>query len=153
MMAQQKTQEFDIYTDGACTGNPGPGGWGYVVILKDGTTIEKSGSSAQTTNNRMEMMAAIEALEALSDHTKINLYTDSKYLQQGITSWIIKWRQNNWLNAKREPVKNQDLWQRLDELCLKHDVSWHWVKGHSDNTYNNKADILARQAIIALQIS
>ncbi len=153
MSKVKQDSPIEIYTDGACTGNPGPGGWGYVMILSDNRTVEKSGNTAQTTNNRMEMVAAIEALEALEKATKVNLYTDSKYLQQGITSWIIKWRQNNWLNAKREPVKNQDLWQKLDHLCLNLEVSWHWVKGHSDNIYNNKADILARQAIIALQIS
>jgi ribonuclease HI len=135
----------EIYTDGACSGNPGPGGWG--VYLKYRNTYKKlSGSEPETTNNRMELMAAIEALRALKYCCKVKLYTDSNYLKNGINEWIYKWKANNWLKNKKEPVKNADLWKLLDELRHKHEIEWIWVKGHSDNEGNDIADKLATEA-------
>lgn len=136
----------EIYTDGACSGNPGPGGWGAYMIYKN---IEKkiSGFEKSTTNNRMEIQAVIEALRKLKSPCKINLYTDSKYVMQGITEWINNWQKNNWLNSSKKPVKNSDLWQLLLQETSKHDILWHWVKGHADNEGNNIADELATSAI------
>ncbi len=140
-----------IYTDGACSGNPGVGGWGVVVIKK--TDIEKfNGYEKDTTNNRMELMAAIEGIAKQKIGEKITLYTDSKYVKDGITTWVINWRKNNWLTSAKKPVKNKDLWQRLDLLCGKYEVNWKWVRAHqedlSDETmYNNMADKLARDGI------
>ncbi|MBT3697364.1 MAG: ribonuclease HI [Gammaproteobacteria bacterium] len=140
-----------IYTDGACSGNPGVGGWGVVVIKK--TDIEKfNGYEKDTTNNRMELMAAIEGIAKQKIGEKITLYTDSKYVKDGITTWVINWRKNNWLTSAKKPVKNKDLWQRLDLLCGKYEVKWKWVRAHqedlSDETmYNNMADKLARDGI------
>ena len=140
-----------IYTDGACSGNPGVGGWGVVVIKK--TDIEKfNGYEKDTTNNRMELMAAIEGIAKQKIGEKITLYTDSKYVKDGITTWVINWRKNNWLTSAKKPVKNKDLWQRLDLLCGKYEVKWKWVRAHqedlSDETmYNNMADKLARDVI------
>ena len=140
-----------IYTDGACSGNPGVGGWGVVVIKK--TDIEKfNGYEKDTTNNRMELMAAIEGIAKQKIGEKITLYTDSKYVKDGITTWVINWRKNNWLTSAKKPVKNKDLWQRLDLLCGKYEVKWKWVRSHqedlSDETmYNNMADKLARDGI------
>ena len=140
-----------IYTDGACSGNPGVGGWGVVVIKK--TDIEKfNGYEKDTTNNRMELMAAIEGIAKQKIGEKITLYTDSKYVKDGITKWVINWRKNNWLTSAKKPVKNKDLWQRLDLLCGKYEVKWKWVRAHqedlSDETmYNNMADKLARDGI------
>jgi ribonuclease HI len=135
-----------IYTDGGCRGNPGPGGWGAVLLWGDKERHLK-GSEENTTNNRMELLAAIEGLGALSRSVDVALYTDSKYVQQGITSWIHGWKKNGWKTAGRKPVKNQDLWQRLDELMTRHKVSWHWVKGHAGDQYNELADQLANQAM------
>ena len=137
---------INIWTDGACSGNPGPGGWG-ALIKYDSSTKEISGSEKNTTNNRMEMMAVIEALKYIDTKSKINLYTDSKYVKEGITNWIISWKKNNWKNSKKNDVKNKDLWVELDILSQKHNISWNWVKGHSGNIENDIADKLATEAI------
>ena len=136
----------DIFTDGACSGNPGPGGWG-ALLRKGAVEKEISGGEAATTNNRMEMMAAIQALEALKRPTTARLHTDSGYLRDGITKWIHGWKRNGWKTADKKPVKNAELWQRLDTARLRHDVEWHWVKGHAGHPENERADELARQAI------
>lgn len=135
-----------VYTDGGCRGNPGLGGWGAVLIYGEHLKQLK-GSEPDTTNNRMELLAAIEGLRALNRSLAVNLYTDSKYVKQGITQWIINWKKNGWKTAARKPVKNQDLWQALDEQMQRHDVSWHWVKGHAGDKYNEMADDLANQAM------
>lgn len=137
-----KTKQVTIYTDGACSGNPGAGGWGAVLIYGD-KEKKISGGEIHTTNNRMELMAPIKALEALKSPCHIDIYTDSQYVKNGITTWIKNWRTNNWRTADKKPVKNVDLWQELDELSKKHEIKWHWVKGHSDNYYNNMVDELA----------
>ena len=135
---------IEIWTDGACSGNPGPGGWG--VLLKAGDkTKEMFGGEAATTNNRMELMAAIEALNALSQPAKVRLHTDSTYVKDGLTKWIHGWKRNGWKTAAKKPVKNQDLWQALDEACARHDIEWIWVKGHAGDPGNEKADELARK--------
>ncbi len=133
----------EIFTDGACLGNPGPGGWG-VLLRWRGHEKELSGGEVETTNNRMELMAAIKALEALKPGSQADLYTDSKYVMDGITEWIAGWKKNGWLTAAKKPVKNQDLWQRLDQALEGHEVDWHWVKGHSGHPENERADELAR---------
>jgi len=135
-----------IFTDGACSGNPGPGGWG--AILKFGE-IEKElkGGESPTTNNRMELLAAIAALEALTKPCTVELYTDSQYLRQGITSWIHNWKRNGWKTADKKPVKNVDLWQRLDVALAQHTLQWHWVKGHAGHDLNERADELAREGL------
>ena len=140
-----------IYTDGACSGNPGPGGWGY-VILENGKLHTGKGSESQTTNNRMELMAAIKALESARADESLFLYTDSTYLQKGITEWIVNWKKNNWITSSKKPVSNKDLWIKIDQLNLELDIKWKWVKAHqSDNSddtfYNNMADELATGAI------
>jgi len=140
----------DIWTDGACSGNPGPGGWGAILHYA-GTEKELSGAEAATTNNRMELMAAIEALSALKRPSKVRLHTDSKYVMDGVTKWIHGWKKNGWKTADKKPVKNEDLWKRLDEANARHEVTWKWVKGHSDNEMNNRADELARNAISTLR--
>ena len=139
-------KEVEIFTDGACKGNPGPGGWGALMRFGD---IEKSlcGGENNTTNNRMELMAAIKALAALSEPCIVELTTDSQYVRKGITEWIINWKKNGWKTAAKKPVKNVDLWQQLDEQVGRHDVSWHWVKGHSGVPGNEAADQLANDAI------
>ncbi|MEM7192635.1 MAG: ribonuclease HI [Pseudomonadota bacterium] len=135
-----------IYTDGACSGNPGPGGWG--AILASGPhRKEIKGGERQTTNNRMELTAAIEALEALKNPSDVELYTDSNYLRGGITSWIESWKRNGWRTAARKPVKNVELWQRLEEAASRHAVNWHWVKGHAGHDENERADELAREGM------
>ena len=140
------TKKVDIWTDGACSGNPGPGGWG--AVLRYGKTEkELSGGEAATTNNRMELMAAIQALEALKGHVNVTLHTDSKYVMDGVTKWIHGWKKNGWKTADKKPVKNDDLWKRLDAARERHDVTWKWVKGHADDVMNNRADELARKAI------
>ena len=139
-------QEVTIYTDGACSGNPGPGGWGAVLLYGEHEK-EINGFDAETTNNRMELMAAIEALRTLKQPCKVDLYTDSTYVQKGITEWIHGWKAKNWKNSQKKPVKNADLWQDLDEITQKHDVTWHWVKGHAGHPLNERADALARAAI------
>ena len=135
-----------IYTDGACSGNPGPGGWG-AVLLSGGHRREISGASARTTNNRMELTAAIRALEALTRPSAVDLYTDSTYVKDGITRWLANWKAKGWRTASKTPVKNRDLWEALDALASRHDVSWHWVRGHAGNAENERADTLAREAL------
>jgi ribonuclease HI len=138
--------EVIIYTDGACRGNPGPGGWG--AVLAYGTKKkELSGSERETTNNRMELLAAIQALESLTRACKVSLYTDSQYLRKGILEWMDNWKKRGWKTAARKPVKNQDLWIRLDRAIMHHDIDWHWVKGHSGIAGNEHADNLANMAI------
>ena len=142
---------YRVYTDGACSGNPGPGGWGVVIVCNN--QIDKfDGSDPQTTNNRMELLAAIKGIEETPDNSEVLLYTDSKYVKDGITNWITKWKKNQWVTSSKKSVKNKDLWIILDELNSSRKVSWHWVKGHQDNKtddslYNNLADELARSAI------
>ena len=139
-------KKVEIYTDGACSGNPGPGGWGALLLYGD---HEKtlSGGDPDTTNNRMEMLAAIEALDALKKPCHVILHTDSTYVKQGITEWLARWKQNNWRTSKRKPVKNMDLWQRLEIAVQRHRVDWRWVQGHSGVDGNERADELAREAI------
>ena len=139
-------KEVDIYTDGACRGNPGPGGWG--VWLKSGADEkELYGGEKDTTNNRMELMAVIEALEVLNQSCQVKLFSDSKYVLKGITEWMNNWKKRGWKTAANKPVKNDDLWRRLDSAMQRHDVNWAWVKGHSGNIGNEKADQLANQGI------
>lgn len=139
-------ERVEIYTDGACSGNPGPGGWGALMLYK-GEEKEISGGEFDTTNNRMEMLAAIMALKALKRSVPVRIHTDSKYLMDGITKWIQKWRANGWRTAARKPVKNADLWQELEVLLEDHDVEWAWVKGHSGHPENERADALANQGM------
>ncbi len=132
-----------IWTDGACSGNPGPGGWGAILTFK-GAEKEISGGEVLTTNNRMELLAAISALEALTRPCAVDLHTDSQYLRQGISSWLENWKRNGWRTADRKPVKNDDLWKRLDAAAERHDIHWFWVKGHAGDPMNERADALAR---------
>ncbi|MDR0632248.1 MAG: ribonuclease HI [Holosporaceae bacterium] len=132
-----------IYTDGACKGNPGPGGWGAIIICES-TERELSGGETDSTNNRMELMAAIRALEELKETCSVELYTDSQYLINGITTWINGWIKNKWINSERKPVKNKDLWLRLLLLSRHHKISWHWVEGHSGHNFNERVDKLAK---------
>lgn len=136
----------ELYTDGACSGNPGPGGWGAILRLGS-TEKELSGGELDTTNNRMELTAAIKGLEALKRHCEVDLYTDSKYVMDGITSWIHGWKARGWKTADKKPVKNMELWQLLDEQMQRHQVKLHWVKGHAGHPENERADELARNAI------
>ncbi len=149
-MTLTASQRVQIFTDGACSGNPGPGGWGAVLRYK-GVDKELSGGAPRTTNNRMEMMAAIAALEALKRPSKVDLTTDSRYLRDGITRWIHDWKRRGWKTAAKKPVKNLDLWQRLEAAAEGHEVAWHWVRGHSGHPENERADSLARQAITDLR--
>jgi ribonuclease HI len=135
-----------IYTDGACSGNPGPGGWGAILAFGD-RTKELMGGEAHTTNNRMELMGAISALEALKRPCLVDIYTDSQYLRDGIMKWIHGWKRNGWKTADKKPVKNMELWQRLDAALHQHQVSWHWVKGHAGHDANERADELAREGM------
>jgi len=135
-----------IYTDGACSGNPGPGGWGAILTYGD-KCKEISGGEALTTNNRMELMAAISALDALKKPSRVELHTDSQYVMKGITQWIHGWKKNGWKTADKKPVKNAELWQRLDEARRVHDIDWRWVKGHAGHAENERADELARLAM------
>ncbi len=137
---------MEIFADGACSGNPGPGGWGALLRYK-GVEKELSGFDPMTTNNRMEMTAVIEALGALKEPCSVVICTDSQYLRDGITSWIHKWKRNGWLTSGREPVKNKDLWEALDEAVQRHRVEWKWVKGHAGHPENERCDALARQAV------
>ena len=137
---------IEIFTDGACRGNPGPGVWG-ALLRYSGRERELSGAEAQTTNNRMELTAAIKALEALTEPCRISLTTDSNYVKNGIMEWITDWKRRGWRTAAKRPVKNQDLWQRLDELAVRHEIEWHWVKGHSGHAENERVDALANEAI------
>ena len=132
-----------IHTDGACSGNPGPGGWG-AILEYNGTRKELSGGEAETTNNRMELMGAIMALESIKRPCKVEMHVDSAYVKDGITKWIHGWKRNGWKTADKKPVKNVELWQRLDKALAAHDVSWHWVKGHAGHAENERADELAR---------
>ena len=135
-----------IHTDGACSGNPGPGGWGAILKFGD-VEKELKGGEAHTTNNRMELMAAIQALEALKRPCKVELHTDSQYVQKGIHEWIHGWKRRGWLTADKKPVKNDDLWKRLDAARLRHEVDWRWVKGHAGHELNERADGLARRGV------
>jgi ribonuclease HI len=136
----------DAFTDGACSGNPGPGGWGAILRWR-GHEKELSGGEPETTNNRMELMAAIQALETLKRPARVRVHTDSTYVRDGITKWLGSWKRRGWKTADKKPVKNVDLWQRLEAAALRHDVSWHWVRGHSGHPENERADALAREAI------
>ncbi|GAB1479749.1 ribonuclease HI [Paracoccaceae bacterium] len=140
--------ELFAYTDGACSGNPGPGGWGVLMIAREGGAVlrerELSGGEAQTTNNRMELMAAISALEALTKPVEITIVTDSAYVKNGVTEWIHGWKRNGWKTAARAPVKNVELWQRLEAAQARHKVVWRWIKGHAGHAENERADALAR---------
>ena len=144
-------KQVEIFTDGACSGNPGPGGWGAILRLRgganDGHVKELSGGEALTTNNRMELMAAISALSALKEAVEVDLYTDSVYVRDGIRSWIENWKRNGWKTSDKKPVKNAELWQALDEARRRHKVTWHWIKGHAGHPENERADELARVAM------
>ena len=137
---------INIYTDGACSGNPGIGGWG-VVILDNGEEIQLNGGNHNTTNNKMELTAAIKALEYFEQRKDLIIYTDSKYVKDGIESWIINWKQNGWKTSTKKPVKNKEMWIALDDLIKKHNINWKWVRGHAGDKYNEKADYLARRYI------
>lgn len=143
---------IEIYTDGACSGNPGPGGWG-AILISGHHRKEINGGEHETTNNRMELSAAIEALDALKFPSEVELYTDSSYVKDGITKWIHGWKKNGWKTAAKKPVKNAELWKRLDEACHRHNISWHWLKGHAGHPENERADELARAGIAALRSS
>ncbi len=136
-------KSVEVFTDGACSGNPGPGGWG-AILRYNGTDRELSGGEADTTNNRMELVAAIEALIALKEPCRVDLFTDSVYVRDGISGWIESWKRNGWRTAAKKPVKNTELWQALDQARARHQVSWHWVKGHASHPENERADALAR---------
>jgi ribonuclease HI len=136
----------EVYADGACRGNPGPGGWG-VLLRAGGRERELHGGEPATTNNRMELTAVIRALESLEARSRVRLYTDSQYVQKGITEWIHDWKRRGWRTAGRKPVKNVDLWMRLDELARGHEVEWHWVRGHAGHPENERADALANKGI------
>ncbi len=139
--------KYIIYTDGACSGNPGPGGWGAVIFDENKKQNNLSGGIKETTNNRMELMAPIMALKKIKFKSEVIIFTDSKYVKNGITEWVKKWEMNGWKNSNKKPVKNKDLWLKLNDLCKKNKVTWRWVKGHSTSKYNNLADTLATQAI------
>lgn len=139
-------KKVEIFTDGACSGNPGPGGWGAILRYGEAEK-ELSGGEKDTTNNRMELMAAITALETLKRPMHVDLYTDSVYVRDGITKWIHGWKKRGWRTADKKPVKNVELWQRLDEAAARHEIAWHWVKGHAGHPENERADELARLAI------
>ena len=139
--------KYKIYTDGACSGNPGPGGWGAVIFDQDNKQKNISGSEKNTTNNRMELLAAIMSLKKIKTNSEVVIFTDSIYVKNGITEWMKNWKKNGWKNSIKKPVKNKDLWVKLDKLCEANSVSWKWVKGHSTNEFNNLADELATKAI------
>jgi ribonuclease HI len=142
-MSETADEAVEVWTDGACSGNPGPGGWGAILSYK-GRERELSGGEAMTTNNRMELMSAISALETLTRPCTVALHTDSQYLRQGITSWIHGWKRNGWKTADKKPVKNEELWKRLDAALGRHKIEWKWVKGHAGDVMNERADELAR---------
>ena len=139
--------KYIIYTDGACSGNPGPGGWGAVIFNQDNNQKNISGKENDTTKNRMELMAPIMSLKKIEPNSEITIYTDSTYVKNGITEWKKRWKKNEWKGANKKPIKNKDLWIKLDNLCKNKKIIWKWVKGHSNNKYNNLADELATQAI------
>ena len=139
--------KYTIYTDGACSGNPGPGGWGAVIFDEKEKQYNISGNVKDTTNNRMELMAPIMALKKVKSMSNVMIFTDSTYVKNGITEWIKKWEKNGWKSSSKKPVKNKDLWIKLKDLCQKNKVQWKWIKGHSNNKYNNLADELATEAI------
>jgi len=139
--------KYTIYTDGACSGNPGPGGWGAVIFDQDKKQKNISGNAKNTTNNRMELMAPIMALKKIKSKSEVTIFTDSTYVKNGITEWIKKWEKNGWKSANKKPVKNKDLWIKLNDLCKKYKIDWKWIKGHSNNEYNDLADDLATRAI------
>ena len=139
--------KYKIYTDGACSGNPGPGGWGAVIFDQNNKQKNISGSEKNTTNNRMELLAAIMSLKKIKTNSEVVIFTDSIYVKNGITEWMKNWKKNRWKNSSKKPVKNKDLWVKLDKLCEANRVSWKWVKGHSTNEFNNLADELATKAI------
>lgn len=147
--------DLTAYTDGACSGNPGPGGWGVIMIARDGEEVlkerELSGGDADTTNNRMELMGAISALEALERSSEITIVTDSVYVRNGILDWLPRWKANGWRTAAKKPVKNADLWERLDAITAQHQVTWEWVKGHAGHVENERADKLARDEVTTLK--
>tara|TARA_B100002051_G_scaffold225345_1_gene220678 strand:+ start:359 stop:790 length:432 start_codon:yes stop_codon:yes gene_type:complete len=138
---------ISIYTDGACSGNPGIGGWGAVILIDTNKTIYLNGGEAETTNNRMEITAAIQSILYFKTISELEIFTDSQYLKNGVESWIKNWKINGWKTSNKKPVKNQDLWIALDKLTVKHKIKWNWVKGHANNKYNEKADFLARKFI------
>lgn len=149
-MSESRKPHVVIYTDGACSGNPGPGGWG-AIMMSGPHRKEISGGEANTTNNRMELFAAIAALEALKRPSQVDLHTDSSYLRNGITQWIHGWKRNGWRTADRKPVKNAELWQRLEEATHRHQITWHWIKGHAGQPENERADELAREGMAPFQ--
>ena len=150
MTAAQTLQKVELFTDGACLGNPGPGGW--AALLRAGTR-EKAlvGAEAMTTNNRMELMAAIAGIEALKRSCAVDLTTDSQYVRRGVEEWMPRWKANGWKTSDKQPVKNRDLWERLDAALASHDVRWHWVKGHAGHAENERVDVLAREAAEAIK--
>jgi len=141
--------KYIIYTDGACSGNPGPGGWGAVIFDQNKNQKNISGKEKNTTNNRMELMAPIMALKKIKSKSEVTIFTDSTYVKNGITEWIKKWEKNGWKSANKKPIKNKDLWLKLNNLCSKNKITWKWIKGHSINKFNNLADELATQAIFS----
>lgn len=140
-------KKLDIYTDGSCLGNPGPGGWAFIIKDKNGKILEFAGSENHTTNNKMELTAVIKAFLYIKKNTILNIYTDSKYVKEGITNWINKWKLNGWKTANKKDVKNSDLWKELDEKIKLHDIKWFWIKGHNENILNERVDVLAKKAI------
>jgi len=149
-MSDSKRTPVILHTDGSCLNNPGPGGWA-AILQWNGNERELSGAVADTTNNRMELLAAIEGLNALNRPMNVELYTDSKYVMDGVNDWMPRWRSNGWKTAAKKPVANQDLWQQLDSALAPHQVTWHWVKGHAGNALNERCDVLARAAAMTLQ--
>ena len=149
-MPMEALKKVVIHSDGGCEGNPGPGGW--AAVLRHGDNVrEISGGEAATTNNRMELQAAIEGLAALREPCEVEFYTDSEYVREGITSWVSGWKARNWMTGLKKPVKNEDLWRRLDELASKHKVQWHWLKGHAGHADNERCDVLAAEAIAKIR--
>ncbi|CAA7628032.1 ribonuclease HI, degrades RNA of DNA-RNA hybrids [Candidatus Terasakiella magnetica] len=148
--AEAPAATVEIFTDGACSGNPGPGGWGAILRFK-GTEKELKGGEAQTTNNRMEMMAVLEALRALTRPCAVAVTTDSEYVKKGMTEWLRGWKARGWKTADKKPVKNEDLWKALDEAAARHRITWHWVKGHAGHPENERCDALAREGIADLR--
>ncbi len=151
-MSATDEQIVELFVDGACSGNPGPGGWGAILRWR-GHEKELSGGAPDTTNNRMELMAAIEGLKALTRAARVHVTTDSIYVRDGITKWLPQWKRRGWKTADKKPVKNVDLWQALDEAAARHHVDWHWVRGHAGHAENERADALARTAIVTLRAS